>query len=149
MTKLEKLEKENKELRKSIKSWNENVGNLLKEITKLKKALLIDNFENMFINCKLTPLPDWKNCKMTSKKALEKISWRYVNDPSFQEWCNIIKQDLDQLEKENLLLKQIIYENFDIHDKDVSFVYETPVMEDEIKKVLQNFKHFIKELENE
>ena len=25
---------------------------------KLKKALLIDNFENMFINCKLTPLPE-------------------------------------------------------------------------------------------
>ena len=36
---------------------------------------------------------------MTSKEALEKISWRYVNDTSFQEWCEIIKQDLDRLEK--------------------------------------------------
>lgn len=33
------LRKENKELRKSIKSWNENAGNLLKENTKLKEAL--------------------------------------------------------------------------------------------------------------
>lgn len=36
---------------------------------------------------------------MTSKECLEKISWRYVNDPSFQEWCNTIKQNLDKLEK--------------------------------------------------
>lgn len=41
LNRLEKLEKENKELRKSIKSWNENVGNLLKENTKLKKAIEI------------------------------------------------------------------------------------------------------------
>ena len=40
---------------------------------------------------------------MTSKEALERISWRYVNEPSFQEWCNTIKQDLERLEKiENL-----------------------------------------------
>ena len=36
---------------------------------------------------------------MNGKEALEKISWRYVNDASFQEWCDIIKQDLDRLEK--------------------------------------------------
>lgn len=36
---------------------------------------------------------------MTSKEALERISWRYVNDPSFQEWCNIIKQDIERVEK--------------------------------------------------
>lgn len=36
---------------------------------------------------------------MNNKECLEKISWRYINDPSFQEWCNIIKQDLDRLEK--------------------------------------------------
>ena len=33
------MEKENKELRKSIKSWNENGGNLLKENIKLKKVI--------------------------------------------------------------------------------------------------------------
>ena len=36
---------------------------------------------------------------MNSKEALDKISWRYVNEPSFQEWCNIIKQDLERLER--------------------------------------------------
>ena len=36
---IEKLQKENQELRKSIKSWNENAGNLLKENRKLKEAL--------------------------------------------------------------------------------------------------------------
>lgn len=36
---------------------------------------------------------------MISKEALEKISWRYVNDPSFQECCNIIEKDLELLEK--------------------------------------------------
>ena len=33
-----------------------------------------------------------------SLEALEKISWRYVNEPTFQEWCNTIKQDLERLE---------------------------------------------------
>lgn len=41
LDRLEKLEKENQELRKSIKSWNENGGNLLKENIKLKKAIKI------------------------------------------------------------------------------------------------------------
>ena len=38
---IEKLQNENKELRKSIKSWNENAGNLLKENTKLKSIIKI------------------------------------------------------------------------------------------------------------
>lgn len=38
LDKLEKLEKDIKELRNSIKSWDENAGNLLKENTKLKKV---------------------------------------------------------------------------------------------------------------
>lgn len=37
----DRLEKENKELRNSIKSWDETAGNLLKENTKLKKAIEI------------------------------------------------------------------------------------------------------------
>ena len=47
---------------------------------------------------------------MKSKEALEKISWRYVNDTSFQEWYEIIKQELDKLEKlekENQELKEL------------------------------------------
>lgn len=38
---LEKLEKEYKEARKSIKSWNENGGELLRENAKLKKVIEI------------------------------------------------------------------------------------------------------------
>lgn len=41
LDKLEKLEKENQELRKAIKQWNINGGNLLKENTKLKKVIEI------------------------------------------------------------------------------------------------------------
>ena len=43
LDRLEKLEKENQELRKAIKQWNINGGNLLKENTKLKKAIEILN----------------------------------------------------------------------------------------------------------
>ena len=50
---------------------------------------------------------------MTGKEALEKISWRYVNEPSFQEWCNIVKQELEKLEKENKELKELNEEYFD------------------------------------
>lgn len=48
---------------------------------------------------------------MTSKEALEKISWRYVNEPTFQEWCNTIKQDLERLEKLEKVL-EIIKDKF-------------------------------------
>ena len=43
----DRLEKENKELRKSIKSWDETAGNLLKENRKLKNIIEIlkDIFE--------------------------------------------------------------------------------------------------------
>lgn len=37
--------------------------------------------------------------EMTPKEALEKISWRFPNEPSFREWCNIINQALDRLEQ--------------------------------------------------
>lgn len=36
---------------------------------------------------------------MSSLEALEKISWRYVNDSQFQEWCRIINKDLERLKK--------------------------------------------------
>ena len=53
---------------------------------------------------------------MNSREALDKISWRYVNEPSFQEWCNIIKQDLERLEnleEENASLQS---ENESLHN---------------------------------
>lgn len=39
INKCNKLEKENKELRKAVRTWNENGGKLLRENEKLKKAL--------------------------------------------------------------------------------------------------------------
>lgn len=36
---------------------------------------------------------------MTSKEALEKISWRFPNDPDFQKWCEIIEQDLERYDQ--------------------------------------------------
>lgn len=41
LDRLEKLEKDIKELRKAIKTWNENGGKLLKENIELKKAIEI------------------------------------------------------------------------------------------------------------
>ena len=46
---------------------------------------------------------------MTSKEALEKISWRFPNDPDFQKWCEIIEQDLeryDQLKLDYLAVEE-------------------------------------------
>ena len=81
---------------------------------------------------------------MTSKEALEKISWRYVNDTSFQEWCEIVKQYLERLEKleiesfedmliteQNIKLKKVIeilkdiFEIVAIKDYDSECVIET------------------------
>lgn len=47
LDRLENLEKENKELRKSIKSWDETAGNLLKENIKLKNVIdiLVDELD--------------------------------------------------------------------------------------------------------
>ena len=57
---------------------------------------------------------------MTSKEALEKISWRYVNEPTFQEWCNTIKQDLERLEVlENVI--EILKSYVDIHKNCITF----------------------------
>ena len=44
---------------------------------------------------------------MTSKKVLENIRKRYANSPTFQTWCDIIKQDLDCLEKYKNVIKII------------------------------------------
>lgn len=38
-------------------------GSDFEEVETIKKALLSDNFENMFINCKLTPLPELEEFK--------------------------------------------------------------------------------------
>ena len=78
---------------------------------------------------------------MTSKEALEKISWRYVNDPSFQEWCETIKQDLEVLE----ILRKHIKNKVD-WNKHILKIYETTIYAydvddfNKIKEWLQNDK---------
>lgn len=49
LERLEKLEKEYKESRKVIKSWNENGGELLRENAKLKKVIEIVNGKTIVI----------------------------------------------------------------------------------------------------
>lgn len=39
------------------------------------------------------------NKEINSNECLEKISYYHVNDDIFQGYCNIIKKDLDRLEK--------------------------------------------------
>ena len=78
---------------------------------------------------------------MTSKEALEKISWRYVNDTSFQEWCETIKQDLEVLE----ILRKHIKNKVD-WNKHILKIYETTIYAydvddfNKIKEWLQNDK---------
>lgn len=52
---------------------------------------------------------------MTSKEALERISWRYVNEPSFQEWCDIVKQELERLEMLEKANNKIVDEFLELH----------------------------------
>ena len=63
---------------------------------------------------------------MNSKEALEKISWRYVNDASFQEWWELIKQELDRLEK-------FAHENASLHTEIESLHTENA----KLKKVIE------------
>lgn len=60
LDRFEKLEKEYKEARKSIKSWNENGGELLRENAKLKKVIEIlkDILELQLENDVVIPLTD-------------------------------------------------------------------------------------------
>ena len=44
---------------------------------------------------------------MISKKVLENIRKRYANSPTFQTWCDIIKQDLERLEQLEGLVKTL------------------------------------------
>jgi hypothetical protein len=74
---------------------------------------------------------------MTSKEALEKISWRYVNEPSFQKWCNTVKQDLDQLE-------ELKIENQDLKDNEkiiTDYGYNLVIENEKLKKAIEIMKN--------
>lgn len=81
---------------------------------------------------------------MTSKEALIDIKDSITNDGEILEYTKqykTIKQELDRLEKlekENKKLKEIIKDNFSCFEdsKKVFFTYNEPVMEEEIREVI-------------
>lgn len=82
---------------------------------------------------------------MTSKEALEYFIGLVTVDLDKEgaKRIIIIKKDLDRLEKlekENKVLKEIIKDNFSYFEdsKRVFFNYTEPVMEKEIREVLEN-----------
>ena len=74
LDRLEKLEKENQELKGKVNHFEkviEDIKNM--PDCDFKKTLVDIGFKHMFDNCKLTPLPDVEELKMTSKEAYEKL----------------------------------------------------------------------------
>ena len=74
LNRLEKLEKENQELKEKVNHF-EKVIEDMKNMPDcdFKKALINNNFKYMFSNCKLKPLTEKKEHKMTSKEALSDL----------------------------------------------------------------------------
>ena len=78
---------------------------------------------------------------MNSKEALKRLKQEtapatYMPDFDKDKCIEIIQKDLDRLEK----LEKIIKENFGYNEntKECFFNYDAPVMEEEIKEVLEN-----------
>ena len=92
LEKLEKLENENKDLRKSIKSWNENAGNLLKENTKLKEAL---KFLCEELDIKLC----YNNCYDNGMLFYEEYYLDYQSDIDSRTLHRITKEKYNLLEE--------------------------------------------------
>ena len=139
LDRLEKLEKENQELK-------EKVNHLQKFIEKYEKIpgmattlrllhndfkhMFDNDFKDMFVNCKLTPLPDVEELKMTSQKALQLIR-NYHNAEAHEIYHdsakNIFKRELDLIEKD-LEILQMLKKNMsiktDYYDDDMRHEYE-------------------------
>lgn len=131
LDRLEKLEKENQELK-------EKVNSLKKFIAKYEKIpgmattlrLLHNDFKDMFVNCKLTQLPNVEELKMTSQKALQLIR-NYHNAEAYETYHdsakNIFKRELDLIEKD-LKILQMLKKNMsiktDYYDDDMRHEYE-------------------------
>lgn len=119
LDRLEKLEKENQELK-------EKVNHLQKFIEKYEKIpgmattlrllhndfkhMFDNDFKDMFVNCKLTSLPDVEELKMTSQKALQLIR-NYHNAEAYETYHdsakNIFKRELDLIEKDLEILQML------------------------------------------
>lgn len=131
LDRLEKLEKENQELKEKVnylKKFIEKYEKIPEMATTLR--LLHNDFKHMFDNCKLTSLPDVKELKMTSQKALQLIR-NYHNAEAYETYHdstkNIFKRELDLIEKD-LKILQMLKKNMsiktDYYDDDMRHEYE-------------------------
>ena len=139
LDRLEKLEKENQELKGKVnylKKFIEKYEKIPGMATTLRllhndfKHMFDNDFKDMFVNCKLTPLPDVEELKMTSQKALQLIR-NYHNAEAHETYHdsakNIFKRELDLIEKD-LKILQMLKKNMsiktDYYDDDMRHEYE-------------------------
>ena len=139
LDRLEKLEKENQELKgkvnyleKFIEKYEKIPGmaTTLRLLHNDFKHMFDNDFKDMFVNCKLTPLPDVEELKMTSQKALQLIR-NYHNAEAYKTYHdsakNIFKRELDLIEKD-LKILQMLKKNMsiktDYYDDDMRHKYE-------------------------
>ena len=139
LDRLEKLEKENQELKgkvnyleKFIEKYEKIPGmaTTLRLLHNNFKHMFDNDFKDMFVNCKLTPLPDVEELKMTSQKALQLIR-NYHNAEAYKTYHdsakNIFKRELDLIEKD-LKILQMLKKNMsiktDYYDDDMRHEYE-------------------------
>ena len=139
LDRLEKLEKENQELKgkvnyleKFIEKYEKIPGmaTTLRLLHNDFKHMFDNDFKDMFVNCKLTSLPDVEELKMTSQKALQLIR-NYHNAEAYKTYHdsakNIFKRELDLIEKD-LKILQMLKKNMsiktDYYDDDMRHEYE-------------------------
>lgn len=139
LERLEKLEKENQELKGKVKYLNKfikkyekipGMATTLRLLHNDFKHMFDNDFKDMFVNCKLTPLPDVEELKMTSQKALQLIR-NYHNAEAHEIYHdnakNIFKRELDLIEKD-LEILQMLKKNMsiktDYYDDDMRHKYE-------------------------
>ena len=139
LDRLEKLEKENQELKgkvnylqKFIEKYEKIPGmaTTLRLLHNDFKHMFDNDFKDMFVNCKLTSLPDVEELKMTSQKALQLIR-NYHNAEAYETYHdsakNIFKRELDLIEKD-LKILQMLKKNMsiktDYYDDDMRHKYE-------------------------
>ena len=139
LDRLEKLEKENQELKgkvnyleKFIEKYEKIPGmaTTLRLLHNDFKHMFDNDFKDMFVNCKLTSLPDVEELKMTSQKALQLIR-NYHNAEAYETYHdsakNIFKRELDLIEKD-LKILQMLKKNMsiktDYYDDDMRHEYE-------------------------
>ena len=139
LDRLEKLEQENQELKgkvnhlqKFIEKYEKIPGmaTTLRLLHNNFKHMFDNDFKDMFVNCKLTPLPDVEELKMTSQKALQLIR-NYHNAEAYETYHdsakNIFKRELDLIEKD-LKILQMLKKNMsiktDYYDDDMRYEYE-------------------------